>query len=187
VPLQIFGAFIRRFFHQFNRSSNVLRRFSITLGPMCLTACSVFGYEHHTPVGHVEAFPKDDADTIEIRMPYKVTGRGNVHNPFSHEKWEYISSDWVVIGKRIGESVLDGRRLMPCPDGYNMYYSGMPVKGTVNIQGDVIQINLSVPSQGKPGWTDYELNGTWPLSVKTVPPMKAIESPAAHDCKPGHL
>jgi hypothetical protein len=147
----------------------------------------MFGYAHHTPVGHVEAFPKVDTETVEIRMLYRVKGRGNVHDPFSYEKWEYISSDWVVIGKRKGDHVLDGKRLMPCPDGYNMYYSGTPVKGTVNIQDDEIQINLSVPSQGKPGWTAYELNGTWPLLVKTVPPMSAIESPAANDCKPGHL
>src|SRR5258706_3251415 len=82
VPLQIFGAFNRRFC-----------RFSIILGPMCLTACSAFWYGHHTSVGHVAAFPKDDADTIEIRMLYKVNCRGKAHNPFSYGKSEYLTSD----------------------------------------------------------------------------------------------
>jgi hypothetical protein len=168
-------------------SGDALRRFSITLGLMCSAGCSLVGYEHHIPVGHVEAFPTGDADTVEIRVQYNVSGRGNVHDPFSYGKWEYISSDWVVIGKSDGESVLDGKRLMPCPDGYNKFYPGMPVKGTVNIRDHTININLSVPARGKPGWTDYELNGTWPLVIETVPPMNAIEPSAAHDCKLGHL
>ena len=160
----------------------------VGLGLTCLTACSLLGYEHHTPIGHVELFPVAGTSTAEIRVLYKVSGRGNVHDPFTYRKWEFVSSDWVVIDMRDGVSVLDGKRLMPCPDGYNLYYSGTQVTGTVDIQGNSIQISLSVPSQDHPGWAAYQFNGTWPLLVETTPPpIEARDSETGHDCKPGRL
>ena len=160
---------------------------SLLLSCACLPGCSLFGYERHETIGEVAISTVRDSNQMEIQVPYRDFGRGNVHNPFTYKKWESVQADWIVIDNPQGLSVLDGKRKMPCPSGYNRWYSGTEIRGTVEVKGSSIRIELSVPAQDHPGWAPYEFNGTWPLNTNSMSTKQLSEWNHEHNCEPPSL
>jgi hypothetical protein len=156
---------------------------------LTVAGCSVFGYEHHMAIGHVELYA---SDSIKVRVPYEVKGRGNVHDPFSYSKWEFMKADWIAIDSTQGVSTLNGKRLTPCPLGYNKWYGARMVKGTIEIRQAVIRIDLFVPKRydrrgATTAWKPYEFNGEWALSQPHKSLLQLTTPSSESNCEPGTL
>jgi hypothetical protein len=154
---------------------------------LSVAGCSVFGYEHHTAIGYVELYTSETDNSAQLRIPYKVSGRGNVHNPFSSAKWEFMSADWIRADKSQGISNLDGKYLTACPTGYNKWYAPSVVKGTIEILSTTIRIDLSVPKYDDKkitSWEPYEFNGEWTF-VRPASSMLETTPSSTFNCEPG--
>jgi hypothetical protein len=145
-------------------------------------ACALLGYEHHQIAGAIELFQTPNGG--EIGIPYRVSGRGNVHDPFSYSKWQFLAYDWIQIAQTEGLSHLEGRVKTPCPLGLNRWYSPAEIQGTVDIGGDTIHIDLNVPNPTKSGWEPYEFNGAWRLVRLRGSPTKPAGADVFWNCEP---
>jgi len=151
-------------------------------------ACAVFSYENPREVLSVVAAP-GVTTKAQIQVLYRVSGRGNTHDPLSLAAYEYVRSDWLYVNS------LDGR-----VEGPDIGLSAKPndnrplriFEGFVSFSVDHITIELQRPKyrsdpylpylepldrEGRPrkieGWVPYELNGTYKL-VRT--PNLSIQS-----------
>jgi hypothetical protein len=152
-----------------------------------VAGCSVLGYEHRRAVGQVELYSSDADHSAEVRVPYQITGRGNVHDPFSYSRWQFMSADWITIDNPRGVSTLSGRRVTPCPSGYNKSYTAGMVKGIIDIRPPVIRIDLMVPTYDKRGaitaWRPYEFNGEWTLIQPSDGPFQPSSPESGSSCE----
>ena len=160
-------------------------RLFTAVAPFVLAGCSLFGYEHHQLVSPIEAF--DAPNGSQIRMQYRVTGRGNVHDPFAYGKWTYLKTDWIPISRIQGVSVVEGRVLSLCPAGLNKWYTPRRVRGEVGIDGDTVRLRLEVPKIKGEGWEPYEFNGTWPLERHAGAAIMPTDTGNSWTCEAGSL
>jgi hypothetical protein len=134
------------------------------------SGCFMIGYEFERPLGYVELYAPAENGLFQLRIPYKVTGRGNVHAPFDYSKREYIDDVWIALDGREGIIPLDGQRITFCPIGFNRWYSSRGrVQGTVEFRADTVRIDLYFPrrfdEQGNVTRREpFQYNGEWKLN-----------------------
>ena len=136
------------------------------LSALLVSGCSVFGYEHREALGTVELYPAQ-ASSFQLRIPYRVSGRGNVHDPFDYDKREYVWADWILL-TNAGEVAAGNPFIRPCAEGHEKPYSGRnDVRGTVRLSANsaevALQVSAGVSRDGTSAWEDYEHNGTYIL------------------------
>ncbi len=132
-----------------------------------LAGCSLAGYQHTEKTGQVELYSYEDG-TVDLRLSYLETGRGNPHDLFSYTKSEYVRDEWIQLPSGEGNFRIDGQKLESCPRGKATPWAGPRlIKGTIELAASVVRIDLARPNyQGGneiKAWFPYSYNGEWTL------------------------
>jgi hypothetical protein len=161
--------------------------FALAVLMLPVAGCSMFGYSKSSPLGRIELYPVRQ-NSYQVRLPYRLYGRGNVHDPFGYDKREYVWADWFVVTGS-GDISPEDASIHACPQGHEKpaLYGARSVRGTVRLSQDTAQVDLQVHGgrnqDGTPVWTDYEHNGSYALVKPQHNPIEATPLSAA-ECLP---
>jgi hypothetical protein len=83
---------------------------------------------------------KNETDSFEIQIPYRIKGRGSQHN-FTFEKFEDSSSDYIVFRHLQKMVAADSLKLI-YQKGYSLQSN---LKGDISLNDSSLIINFKIP------------------------------------------
>ncbi|HZH94850.1 MAG TPA: hypothetical protein VEY06_03155 [Flavisolibacter sp.] len=105
-------------------------------------------------------------DSIEIKIPFVVKGRGNVHQ-LTLDEYEFEQSDWIYFLK-FRENITADSLALTHERGKTSYpWIQSNLKGNITIQDSLLTINFQLPIYSQAGeitaWKAYDFNGVYDL------------------------
>jgi len=101
-------------------------------------------------------------DSVEIEIPYKEKGIGNIHS-FTLRRWKYYGSDWIYISK--ANSTVQADSLILTNDRRLFEFPYKHLKGKIILTETLLIIDLMIPYYNENGviekWERYTLNGKY--------------------------
>ncbi len=110
----------------------------------------------------------NDKDSIEIKIPYIVEGRGNVHQ-LNMDEYKFERSDWIYFSKFYSSISADSLVLTHERGKTGYPWKQSKLRGAITVQDSLITINFKLPIYSQGGeitaWKDYEFNGNYKLKA----------------------
>jgi hypothetical protein len=106
------------------------------------------------------------SDSMEIKIPYRVKGKGNVHQ-LNLKDYEFNDADWIYLSK-VPQSTNADKLLLTHERGKIIYpWIQSNLRGKINILDSTLTINLQLPIYNDSGkierWEEYKFNGIYNL------------------------
>jgi hypothetical protein len=134
-------------------------KFFLTLQTVSILLSSCYSTEKSYGVAYIR---RNKSEFWEIQIPYKIKGRGSLHN-FTFEKFRDSSQHYIVFSHYQRIIIADSVRLV-----YKKEYSAQSnLKGDITLTGSTLIVNFKLPTYNNKDevkyWSKYQFNGFYKL------------------------
>jgi hypothetical protein len=110
----------------------------------------------------------NNKDSIEIKIPFIVKGRGNVHQ-LNLNEYEFERGDWIYFSKFYPNISADSLILTHERGKTSYPWKQSNLRGNITVQDSLLNINFTLPVYSQGGeitaWKAYQFNGNYKLKA----------------------